>query len=392
MKPIRVLHVVGAMNRGGVETWLMDILRNVDRQQIRMDFLVHSCAKGAFDDEIASLGSRIISCPDARRPGVYAYKFRRLVSAYGPYDVVHSHVHLFSGFVLALAASARIRHRIAHSHNDTTALEAAGSPYRKAYAALMKAGIRRYATVGLAASRRAAVALFGPEWPRDPRWRLLFYGIDVQKFLPKSSRKQLKERVGLADGTRVVAHIGRFDSQKNHPFIVDIAKEVVRRDSSVHFVFIGDGPMRPAVEKSCEAGDIRGHCHFLGVRSDVAELLGCADAFLFPSLYEGLGLVLIEAQAAGVPCIYSDVVPQEADVVPHLITKLCLSAGALPWAQSLLAVLSAPERSPLTGAGSILERSAFTIQKSAAALTDCYVTSLKPRYSSPCLTHRGLTD
>jgi glycosyltransferase involved in cell wall biosynthesis len=370
---MRVLHVLGSMNRGGVETWLMDILRNVDRQRIQMDFLLHTCAKGAFDDEIAALGSRVISCPGTRRPGVYACRFLRRVSAYGPYDVVHSHVHLYSGLVLALAASAGIKHRIAHSHNDTAAREAAGAGYRKAYAALMKAGIRRYATMGLAASGRAADALFGPDWRRDPRWRLLYYGIDVQKFLPQCSRKQLKERAGLPPGSRVVAHIGRFDPQKNHPFMVDIAKEVIRRDSRVHFVFVGDGPLRPTIERSCEARNIRAHCHFLGIRSDVPEILGCADAFLFPSLYEGLGLVLIEAQAAGVPCIYSDVVPKEADVTPHLITKLPLSEGALAWGESLLAILSLPARPAFHGSGSPVEQSAFTIQKSVAALTDCYL-------------------
>ena len=140
----------------------------------------------------------------------------------------------------------------------------------------------------------------------------------------------------------------------------------------MHFVFIGDGPLRPAVEQDCAARHIRSHCHFLGIRGDVAEILGCAGAFLFPSLYEGLGLVLIEAQAAGVPCVYSDVVPPEADVVPQLVTRLPLSAGASRWADALLAILSAPERIPLP-AHSPLETSNFTIQKSAAALADCYL-------------------
>ena len=375
MRPVRVLHVVGAMNRGGVETWLMDVLRQADRPRVQMDFLVHAREKAAFDDEIAALGSRIIRCPHTRHPLTYARQFSRLAANYGPYDVVHSHVHLYSGFVLFLAARAGVPQRIAHSHSDTRMPDAGGSPWRKAYAALMKSGIRAYATMGLAASRRAAAALFGPDWQRHPRRRVLYYGIDVEKFLPRRQPEEIKQRLGLPAGSQVVMHTGRFDLPKNHTFMIEIASGVIRRNRRAHFVFIGDGPLRPAIEQGCQARNIAPRCHFLGLRGDVPELLSGADAFLFPSRYEGLGLVLIEAQAAGVPCICSNVVPEEADVVPHLVTRLPLDAGAAKWSDAVLAVLSSPRRAPFPGAESPLKKTAFTIQKSAAALMGCYLNA-----------------
>ena len=369
---MRILHVLGSLNRGGVEIWLMDILRHIDRQRFEMDFLTHSPVEGTFDREAAALGARIIRFPYSRRPHVYAREFPRVLSKYGPYDVVHSHVHLYSGYVLALAARAGIRCRIAHSHNDTAACEAARPPIRKLYAACMKAGIRWYATVGLAASRSAAAALFGRGWQQAPRWRLLYYGIDGERFLPQSGRERLRNRLGIPADARVVVHVGRFDPQKNHRFLVAIAAAAIRQESNLHFVFAGDGPLRPQIEALCGSAGILPRCHFLGVRSDIPEILGAADAFLFPSFYEGLGLALIEAQAAGVPCVYSDAVPEEAEIVPRLGTKLPLSDGVSGWVSALVGVVSQPPQCLACEARALFERSRFTIQRSTAALVDCY--------------------
>jgi glycosyltransferase involved in cell wall biosynthesis len=369
---MRILHVLGSLNRGGVEIWLMDVLRHIDRRRFQMDFLTHHSTEGAFDREAAALGAGIIRFPYARRPHVYAREFPRLLSNYGPYDVVHSHVHLYSGYVLALAAYAGVPCRIAHSHNDTAALEAGRPPIRKLYGACMKAGIRRYATMGLAASRPAASALFGRNWQQDPRWRLLYYGIDGERLRPQSGREQLRNRLGIPADARVVVHVGRFDPQKNHRFLVAIATAAIQQENSLQFVFAGDGPLRADIEALCQSAGILPHCHFLGVRNDIPEILRSADAFLFPSFYEGLGLALIEAQAAGVPCIYSDAVPEETEIVPRLVTKLPLSDGVSGWVSALVGVVSRPPRCLAREAHALFERSCFTIQRSTAALVHCY--------------------
>ncbi len=161
---IRILHVLHGMNRGGIETWLMHVLRNIDRERFKMDFLVHTTKPCAYDDEIRALGSEIIPCFHPARPWLFAYNFRRLVRKHGPYDIIHSHVHHYSGFVLRLAQHAGVPVRLAHSHNDTSYAETDVGVLRRGYLALMKRWIARYATAGLAASRLAAIDLYGDTW------------------------------------------------------------------------------------------------------------------------------------------------------------------------------------------------------------------------------------
>ncbi|MGH2604819.1 MAG: glycosyltransferase, partial [Dehalococcoidia bacterium] len=169
---MRILHVVGGMDHGGIQSWLMHILRNIDRDRFRMDFLVHTDAPCAYDEEIRALGSRILPCLDPSRPVTYGRRFRAIVRRSGRYQVVHSHVHHFSGYVAMLARRERVPVRIVHSH---TAPVAAGLPLqRRTYLALMKHWIRRHATVGLGVSQEATVSLFGPEWHADGRFRIAY--------------------------------------------------------------------------------------------------------------------------------------------------------------------------------------------------------------------------
>ena len=182
-RPLRVLHVLGGMNIGGVETWLMHILRKIDRQQVQMDFLVHTDAPCVYDKEIHALGSRIIPCLSPSRPLTYARNFRQILRAQGPYDILHSHVHHFSGFVLKLAHSEGVPVRITHSHSDTSPIDQKGTILRRIYLRLCKHWVRKHATLGMAASQKAADALWGKNWQEDKRWRILYCAIDLAPFL-----------------------------------------------------------------------------------------------------------------------------------------------------------------------------------------------------------------
>jgi hypothetical protein len=206
---IRILHVVGGMNRGGVETWLMNVLRRIDRTRFRMDFLVHTDAACAFDSEIRALGSTVIPCLHPSRPWTYAQSFRNTLRQRKPYDVVHSHVHHFSGFVLRLAEQMGVPARIVHSHNDTASLNAGADLRRRMYLSLMRRWISRHATHGLAASRCAATALFGPHWDADPRNRILRYTLDLGSFREPVDRASIKAALGLPADSFVVGHVAR---------------------------------------------------------------------------------------------------------------------------------------------------------------------------------------
>lgn len=373
MPKTRILHVVGSMNVGGAETWLMHVLRSLKGTGIEQDFLVHTGLPGAFDAEIRALGGNVLPCLRPARPALYAWRLRRILQSRGRYDVVHSHVHHFSGWVLKVADHLGVPVRIAHSHNDTSQLDNQAPPHRRMYQHLMRHWIRRHATAGLAASSRAAAALFGAQWRTDGRWRTLYCGINLEPFRMPVDAARLRAGFGFPPDAFVVGHVGRFDEQKNHKFLIEIFAEACRSAPRLRLLLVGAGPLQAEIARKASALDVRHKVVFAGLRRDVPRILcGAMDVFLFPSLYEGLPLVLMEAQAAGRPCIVSNVMPPEADAVPALITRLPLSAPAREWAGVLLRQCASGRGAGTGAALALMERSAFNINASVAALKDVY--------------------
>jgi glycosyltransferase involved in cell wall biosynthesis len=375
--PIRILHVVGGMNRGGVETWLMHVLRHIDRDRFQMDFLVHSEKPCPYDDEARVLGSKIIPCLSPSKPWLYARNFKRILREYGPYDIVHSHVHHFSGYVLYLAKQAGVPVRIAHSHNHTSAIDAKAGLHRQLYLSLTKWSISWCSTVGLGCSCNAVADLFGAAWKTDTRWQVLDYGVDLKPFYDRVDSISVRAELGIPADAFVIGHVGRFETQKNHLFLLEIAAEVAKRERKMHLLLIGDGSLRSDIEQKVVQMGLSDRVTFAGNRSDVPRLmLKAVDVFLFPSLHEGLGLVLIEAQAAGLPCIFSDVVPEEADLVRPLLQRISLSKSASIWAEAVRSAKSDASAISQRDALAVVENTPFNIAASVKKLTEVYEANL----------------
>jgi glycosyltransferase involved in cell wall biosynthesis len=340
-RPLRVLHVVGRMDRGGVETWLMHVLRRVDRSRFHFDFLVHTDRAASYDAEICAGGGQIIPLPSPT-PGLnYARRFRAAIRRQGTYDIVHSHVHHFSGIVARAAHKAGIPVRIAHSHTDTSVLQGTASVARRAYLRLTEALIDRYATVRLAASEQAGTSLFSPSrFPRE-RWQVLHYGIDVEPFATSVDRRAVRAEFGLSEEQLVIGHVGNLHRAKNHAFLIEIFAAIARRDPRAALLLVGDGPLRDRIKRMIADLDLTPRVVFAGQRPDVPRvLLGAIDLVAFPSLFEGLPLAIIEAQAAGLPVVLSDRVSEEVDVVPQLIRRLDIEQNPEEWATTCLQLRS----------------------------------------------------
>lgn len=332
---IKVLHIVGKMHPGGIETLLMNAYRHIDRSKFEFHFGVQTEEKAFYDDEIVSLGGRIVRQPHPRQ-GLRAY--RRALAAnireHGPYDAIHSHIFGFSGYVLKVARELKIPVRIGHSHNIQDSKGASWT--RRLYRSYMRELLRRHATALLGCSGEACESLFGRDCWKDERVKVFPNAIDLSPYedLPALKAK-LRARLDLPEGATVIGHIGRFSPQKNHAFLLSAFAAYRRRDPGACLLLIGDGPYRSQVESMAAGHGLNGAVRFLGVRKDIPELLGAMDLFLLPSLYEGLGIVLIEAQAAGVPCLASDRVPQEADLGLGLMKRLPLEAVEAEWAAQI---------------------------------------------------------
>jgi glycosyltransferase involved in cell wall biosynthesis len=368
-RQIRILHVLGTMNPGGVETWLMHVLRNIDRSRFQMDFCTFGAEPGLYAAEAASLGSAVLRCPKGANLWLFGRQFQRVLRE-GKYDVVHSHVYSFSGAVLRWAGAQGVPMRIAHSHGTND-----GRPdvaLRRAYRSLMRSWIGCYATHGLAASGIAASSLFGEGWERDRRFKVLHCGIDLRPFQEPVDRRTVRGELRIPIEAPVVGHVGRFDQGKNHRFLLEIAAEVLKRRPETHFLLVGDGPLRPATESLAKSLGLSDRVHFLGVRTDVARLMcGAMDAFLFPSLWEGLPVTLIEAQAAGLRCVVSDRCTAEASILPDQFMQLSLSKPAHEWAAN---TIEAFEQGKIGGDLPVrtIAQTDFCIQRSVDKLCDLY--------------------
>ena len=368
-RPTRVLHVLGRLDRGGVENWLRQVLHLIPRDQVAMDFLVHSDEPSAYDREVSELGARIIPCLHSRKPWLYAPGFLRALRTHGPYDIVHSHVQLYSGLVLALAARAGVKVRIAHSHNTGLDLGYSQSVARRAYEALMQFLLRRYATDQLACSRDAGAALLGPEWEKRPGARVFRYGIDVSAF---GAAPLQRSELGLDDDAFVVAHVGSFRKQKNHRFLVEIAAHTIRLRPSSRFVLLGGGSLQKEIESQVARAGLSSQVLFAGERDDVPRVLRSCNAFVFPSLHEGLPLSVLEAQAAGLPSLVSDRVTREVTVAPDLTRFLPLERGAEEWARALLEFADATTPGVRTASSARLRQSEFDLERNAEDLVVLY--------------------
>jgi glycosyltransferase involved in cell wall biosynthesis len=374
-KPIHVLQVMGSTNRGGTEIGIINALKqlNRERERVHMDFLVHADHPGYFDNEVRKFGGEVIPCHTPSRPWKYARNFKRILREFGPYNVVHSHIHYFSGFVLRLAHQCGVPIRIAHSRFDMSKIESKGRFYRRWYVNLMKKWITRHATLGLAVSRSAAGDLFGQNWESDPRWRLLYLGIDLSQYGVAINSHTVRRELGVPRDALVVGHVGRFAEQKNHAFLVKIAAEIAKRNQEVYFVLAGEGPLRPTMESEVRQMGLSNRVIFAGLRSDVPRLMkGAFDVLLFPSLYEGLPSVVLEAQAAGIPSIISDNFTEECVVIKPLVRRLCLTDPPAAWAEAVMAFCEKrPAISP-TQALAIMEKSPFNNLKGANYLYKVY--------------------
>ncbi|MCS7461026.1 glycosyltransferase family 1 protein [Paenibacillus doosanensis] len=321
------------MNRGGLETMLMNYYRQMDRSRIQFDFMVHREEQGHYDEEIMKLGGRIFRMPQIK-PGNYRLYFKRLdafFAEHSEYRVVHSHINENSSFVLRAAKRAGVPCRIAHSHLSDLGLDLK-LPFRLYARYAMKDNPNQY----FACSRNAGQWLFGKDITSSEGITVLNNAVHVEQFqFDASVRDRIRGEL-QAGGKLVIGHIGRFNKQKNHGYLLDIFQEVHRQRPDSMLVMAGDGYLRPAIERKAAELGLSQAVRFLGVREDVADLMQGMDCFLFPSLFEGLPVVMVEAQAAGLRCFASDAITRDTDVTGR-VQFLSLKASPEAWASRILA-------------------------------------------------------
>ncbi len=375
-RPLRVLHITTMLRSGGVERWLVDLCYVGRSHNLSMDIAVLHRVEGLFAQRARELGITVIECPGEGRPIRFVKNLRRILREHGPYDAIDAHLHAFSGFAVLAARLEGVPARVVHSHNVMG--NSSGSILRRSYGAFARALIRRFATVGLAPSVVSMEDLLGPHWRKDPKFRIMPYGIDLSPFRDPLPDTLSRSAFGLPEHAFVLASVGRLTWEKNSEFLVDILAATLRRNPNAYLLLIGEGPLRNRLLEKAALGKFSDHLLLPGTRADVPAILrSIVDAFVFPSPppprgTEALGIAVVEAQAAGIKTVISDGIPHEAIIVPELVTQIRADAGAERWAEVIIE-LAAKAQPLVSGAAfAAVERSEFNCVHSLKALGDIY--------------------
>ena len=328
-KPIRVLHVIRLMNIGGAESMIMNLYRSIDKSIIQFDFVECSDENGGFDNEILSMGGRIFHCPryNGRNHFSYVSWWLKFCKEHcDEYKIIHGHIGSTASIYLAIAKKYGW-YTIAHSHNSNIGYSLKGILFH-----LFSYQTRYIADQLFACSESAGKARYG----KDADFIIIHNAIDTNVYrYNEELRDDYRKSFGISD-CFVLGHVGRFEKQKNHDFLLDIFQCVHKINPKTALLLVGDGNLRKDIEKKTEQLGVSDSVIFTGIREDIPALLSAMDVMVFPSLYEGLPVTLVEAQSTGLPCMISDNVPFECALVPSLVSVMHLSDPVEQWAKQVL--------------------------------------------------------
>ena len=327
---IRVVHVLGGLNRGGAETMVMNIYRAIDRTRIQFDFIVHTSKKQDYEEEIDSLGGRIFVFPRFNGLNTLSVKkeWNVFFRDHPEYRILHSHVRSYASIYIPIAKKHGLK-TIIHSHSTSNGTGIASIAKR-----LMQRSLRKQADYFVGCSREAGEWLFGKKVVNSDRYYMLPNAIDVKAYsFNPEIREKYRVELGLKDELTFI-HVGRFHPAKNHAFLLNLFAKIHERDINTKLILVGDGELRPAIEKQISELGIASSVILTGSRSDVPNLLQAADCFLFPSKWEGLPVTVVEAQASGMPCLISDRVTKDVRV-SDLVRCLSIDNGYDEWLKTI---------------------------------------------------------
>ena len=327
---IRVAHIIGKWVGGGVESVVMNYYNYIDREKIQFDFICDEDSTNIPYDEIEKLGGKVILIPPYQRIVKY-HKTLKNVLKDGNYKIVHSHINTLSVFSLFAAKCAGVPVRIAHSHSTTNKKEKKKNILKQ----ILRPFSKLFATDYMCCSEYAGRWLFGDKEYDKGNVYLLNNAIDLDKFkYDEKVRIKKREELNIEDDTLVIGHVGRFVEQKNHRFLIDIFNEVHKQNSKSVLLLAGQGPLMNEMMKKVERLGLGDSVKFLGQRHDIEQLYQAFDVFCLPSLYEGLGMVLIEAQCSGLYCVASNEVPNIVNIAD--IVKFCDLRNIKEWKENIL--------------------------------------------------------
>lgn len=331
---VRILHVIGSMNSGGAETMLMNIYRKIDRSKIQFDFVVHTSEEGFYDKEILALGGKIFRVKQFNVANIFLYQsfWNNFFLKHKEYYIIHAHINSSAAIYLNCAKK-HGRIAVVHSHSTKNKEKS----LRSFAFQIFSYPIRYIADYFFACSVQAGIDRFGRKTIAKKRFKVIENGIDTEKYRYNLSiRNKIRSKMGIDDNRIILGHVGRFTFAKNHEFLIKVFSYINKIEPAAELWLIGTGELEEQTKRLVKENKIQNKVRFLGVTDKVKEYLQAFDVFVFPSIFEGVPVALIEAQAAGLPCIVSSNIRQESDIGAELLNFLSLSSGIENWADVIL--------------------------------------------------------
>lgn len=371
-EPIRVLQVLGGTGLGGAESRVMDLYRSMDRRQVQFDFAVHNTKRDHFDEEIEALGGHIYRLPRFRLYNWMSYRraWKYFFAEHPGYTCVHGHMTSTASVYLPAAKRAGVTRTVAHARSAGTDSGMKGRLTR-----LMRRNLWKKADFCFACSGLAGEAVFGKRACDKGLVHVIPNAIEAEKFAYNSAhRDEMRDKLNVKDRF-VVGHVGRFNPMKNHPFLLEIFAQVRKEREDAVLILLGEGSGMDAAKEKAQQLGIADCVYFLGNQKNVADYYQAMDFLIFPSLYEGMPGTVLEAQAAGLPCLIADTITAEVQLT-ELVQAMSLNASAQDWAQKAIGQLRT-----LSQAGDCrrsraedLKKAGFDVSDQARRMTAFYET------------------
>lgn len=365
MEPIRVLQEDVILGPGGIESFLMNVYRHIDRDQLQFDFMVHRPQEAVHEKEVRELGGKIYRTPGVNplNPSDYNKSVMEVLNAHPEYKVIHAHADL-NGWALRCAAKCGVPTRIAHCHSAKSVINAKYFLIR-----YEKLWIKKYCTDMFMCSTPAGEWLFGKKAVADGKVKFIKNGVESQRFqYDEKARAEIREEIGAGDKL-VFCHVGNFTQPKNNKFLVDVFAEIHKMNPNTMLIMAGDGALREECMQKVASLGLNDSVKYLGVRKDIPRVLQGADLFVFPSLWEGLPLSCVEAQSTGLPVLMSDSITPEVLITDG--AKTCsLASGAEHWAKEALKLCTSYKRRDCRND---IIKAGFDIQDTADFLQEFYL-------------------
>lgn len=334
-RPIRVLHVIGGMNRAGAESMIMNIFRNIDHSRFQFDFLVYSEDKQDFENEIEYLGGRVIHTDlfKTKSPFRMVNTIYRVIRKNGPYDVIHCATLFNSAYPLIASLPFKSMRRITHSHNTMNVLSS--SVFMKIYEKCAETVIRCLTDIPIACGKEAGDFLFGKKI-FEKSGHVILNSVDIDRFaMPdKVKAAKLSEEYNLK-GYKIITSVARFQQVKNHAFMLKIASCLKQENVKFKMLLVGTGELHSTIKNEIHERELDEEVILMGLRTDIPEILSVSDVFIMPSFFEGNPVSLIEAQIAGCHCVISDTITETIDIGLGLIKRVGLDCDSSVWAHKI---------------------------------------------------------